>query len=85
MAQGRRSGGGGGGGEGQAPPFFWATIKKKEDYRFTVENTELITQRVSPFDFKKCVRNNFLTSQERLNPWNAKRHIYGEQSDKHRN
>ena len=84
MAQGRRSGGAGRA-VGQVPTFFWAKIKKKEDYRFTVENTELITQRVSPFDFKKCVRANFLTSQARLNPWNAKRHIYGEQSDTHRN
>ena len=39
---------------------FWAKILKKEDYHFTVKNTELITQGNSPFDFKKCViRANF--------------------------
>ena len=35
------------------PPTFWAKIKKKEDYHFTVENTVLITQGNSPFDLKK--------------------------------
>ena len=84
------SGGGGGGGGGRRdgrgppppPPTFWAKIetKKKKDYCFTLENTELITQRNSPFDFKKHVTANYLTSRVRLNPCNAEKHIYGEQS-----
>ena len=42
-----------------APPptqLFGRKLKKKnEDYHFTVENTELITQRYSPFDFKNML------------------------------
>ena len=37
------------------PPNFLGENFKKEDYHFTVENTELITQGNSPFDFKKYV------------------------------
>ena len=33
-------------------PTFWAKITKKDDdYHFSVKNTELISQRNSPFDF----------------------------------
>ena len=77
-------GGGGGGrrvGPGPPPHFLGENWnKKKKDYCFTLENTELITQRNSPFDFKKHVTANYLTSRVRLNPCNAEKHIYGEQS-----
>ena len=44
------------------PPTFLAKILKKEDCHFTVENTELITQGNSPFDFNKyVVRANFFS------------------------
>ena len=43
------------------PHFLGENAKKKEDYNFIVENTDLITQRNnSPFDFTKyVVRANF--------------------------
>ena len=44
------------------PPYFLAKILKKEDCHFTFENTELITQGNSPFDFNKyVVRANFFS------------------------
>ena len=49
---------GGGGGIARAPspfPLFGRNLKKEEDYYFTVENTEWITQRNSPFDFTEYV------------------------------
>ena len=48
-------GGGGRVGPCSPSPTFWAKIEKKEDYHFTVENTEITTQRNSPFDFTKYV------------------------------
>ena len=58
----RPVGGGEGGEKVHAPPpsLFGRKFFKKEDYHFTVKNTELITQGNSPFDLKKCViRANF--------------------------
>ena len=42
------------------PPLFELKVKKRKVYNSTVENTELMTQRNSPFDFTKYfLRANF--------------------------